>query len=615
MRDIIRLLSTLSILLLLSCRPEVASFRFAVSDSTSVRIYEEPGQRSDFEGRYIELRSLRATPLYTFAHEVAVGPSFSGVPEAFRLVYACDARGILELHHSTGEVEEIGLPPTGNAYLDYRIPISEGSRLSAFRIRAGELKGELRIDAVGLGNFYPGFRDPADGTVPMLGHGFRRLEEGAGEGIRFEFPDITESAVGAAEGALDSGTVVDWYTGPAAERMFDGTERTGTGSVVVQISYRFEPSDISAIDTTIVFTIAALSVRSGGTPEAEPVSRRIELIPKIGERSFSVYSSMIGFAPGTLVCTDLGRGFEITGIRVLPALPSESWRGLSADLGSILEYDRSWWRRAEFEIFSWNLYPDILVVDTADYAVQANMFTRLAFYVEKAGSVGTIIDESMIPRLHGWNAHDYRAEDLARFFNDAATQEVALTAGESALRRLLILNGVLDYSPSGLSAVSGGILSISRQSSDYLRRLFARHEGYHGVFFADTEYREECFKIWNSLAAAERRFWRGFLRWKGYDSTDEYLTVNEYQAYIMQQAEGKVNGYYTGYIIPSYLEKRPQETDLITEFLATHPNTFIRSAEMVNRAVFETTGIPPSGLFCIDSIAPVPLPEDISSDL
>ena len=41
--------------------------------------------------------------------------------------------------------------------------------------------------------------------------------------------------------------------------------------------------------------------------------------------------------------------------------------------------------------------------------------------------------------------------------------------------------------------------------------------------------------LWDSLPAKERQFYTDFLGSLGYDNTDRYLTVNEFQAYLMQQ--------------------------------------------------------------------------------
>ena len=43
------------------------------------------------------------------------------------------------------------------------------------------------------------------------------------------------------------------------------------------------------------------------------------------------------------------------------------------------------------------------------------------------------------------------------------------------------------------------------------------------------------FTVWDSLPENERVFYKAFLASLGYDSDDEFLAVNEFQAYLMQQ--------------------------------------------------------------------------------
>lgn len=81
----------------------------------------------------------------------------------------------------------------------------------------------------------------------------------------------------------------------------------------------------------------------------------------------------------------------------------------------------------------------------------------------------------------------------------------------------------------------GGVIAISRSSSEIERRYLLTHESFHGIFFASSAYRDFVFTLWYSLPENERVFYKGFLASLGYDSDDEFLAVNEFQAYLMQQ--------------------------------------------------------------------------------
>jgi len=58
---------------------------------------------------------------------------------------------------------------------------------------------------------------------------------------------------------------------------------------------------------------------------------------------------------------------------------------IPADPGKILSYPQASWRDKRYEVFRWDVFPQILIFDTANYDVQDQLFKRLAFFVEKAG--------------------------------------------------------------------------------------------------------------------------------------------------------------------------------------------------------------------------------------
>ena len=100
-------------------------------------------------------------------------------------------------------------------------------------------------------------------------------------------------------------------------------------------------------------------------------------------------------------------------------------------------------------------FPAVLIFDTASYDVQDGLFKRLAYFVEKAGYRGEIEDPAALAGKHGYNAHDYRAEDLARFFSEAARQGDALTPGEAELEQILLSNDLIRKTAAGFSPGRG----------------------------------------------------------------------------------------------------------------------------------------------------------------
>jgi hypothetical protein len=238
------------------------------------------------------------------------------------------------------------------------------------------------------------------------------------------------------------------------------------------------------------------------------------------------------------------RGAE-SGRRPLSAVePLEVGPGepIPADLGAVLAFSPAHWRQADYEVFRWSAVDSILVFDTASYDVQDRLFKRLAFFVEKTGYAGTIPEMESIAGLHGFNAHDYRAEDLARFYLAASSRGVSLLPEELALREFLLASGVLEGSGSSLRPGSGGVLSISRSSTPASRQRFLTHEALHGLYFTSASFRAGASAIWEASSDGLEQFIRLYLSWPdwSYDLDNPYLLVNEFMAYLLQYREGEV---------------------------------------------------------------------------
>jgi hypothetical protein len=225
-------------------------------------------------------------------------------------------------------------------------------------------------------------------------------------------------------------------------------------------------------------------------------------------------------------------------VRAFPAEP------VPADPGLITGYSREAWRDPRYEVFQWEAFPSILIFDTADYAVQDRLFKRLAFFTEKAGFRGRLATDREIAELHGWNAHDYRAEDLARFFEAARLSDFPLLAEERELRSVLLEADIIRLSGAGYAAGAGAVISISRESADYLRSLFMVHEGFHGLFFIDEEFRDFSRGRWEQLSETARRFILSYFDYQHYDVTDSYLMVNEFMAHCLQQPVSQAALYF-----------------------------------------------------------------------
>ena len=226
------------------------------------------------------------------------------------------------------------------------------------------------------------------------------------------------------------------------------------------------------------------------------------------------------------------------------------------DLGEILSWPLSSWRNRHYEVFSWDSFPEILIYDTADYAVQDLLFKRLAFFVEKEGFIGYMAHNEEIAHLHGWNAHNYRAEDLAVFFQTARENNFPLNAEEWELEYMLLTSGIIRWNYNDeIVPGRGAVLSISRESDRVdtaLRPRFLNHEAFHGLYFIDEDFRIFSRQRWASFPLFARDFLLAYFNLQAYDLENDYLVVNEFMAHVLQFPVSNASWYF-GEHLPNIL--------------------------------------------------------------
>ncbi|WP_457424734.1 hypothetical protein [Roseateles sp. P5_E7] len=200
----------------------------------------------------------------------------------------------------------------------------------------------------------------------------------------------------------------------------------------------------------------------------------------------------------------------------------------------------------------------VLVIQFPNLWAQGRALNRAAALIEKAGTRRdqVLTDAGLQDALAAADdneasyflGHDYRADDLARFFSLAQTQQVALNADELRLRQLLLDAGLLQAAgPGQFSGNSDrALISFSAEQADdpatpqdegmdgQRRESVLRHELSHGRYFTDARYRDHCRHFWTELLSeTERQTWRRYLDRLGYDPANEELMVNETQAMLM----------------------------------------------------------------------------------
>jgi hypothetical protein len=229
---------------------------------------------------------------------------------------------------------------------------------------------------------------------------------------------------------------------------------------------------------------------------------------------------------------------------------------------------------SDFALFKWDALPSVVVLVFKDYDTQDRYLKRLAFFVEKAGYRGTLQKDEVIEPLHGWNAHDYRPEDLAAFFEKASAVSFPLSIQERSLEKLLIARGILREEEGKVGPGTGALLSVSLETEQNLRRTLLVHESTHAIFFADEEYRAFVRKIWSSLSDDEKWFWKAYFSWAMYDTGSDYLMANEFQAYLMQQPTSSAMEYFTVRKADELLAKHPELEARVDAYMKRYGASF-----------------------------------------
>jgi len=570
--------------------PATGNSRSAESDpstedgrlSVSVPLREKPGAAAEQEGLLLAADEGMASPDYKVLYRKAGldGESWRG--SVFHIRYSSTVPLVLELTGEADPARKVALPPSEGNVLEVRVPL-HSMLLRSFRFVTAENTGPAGFSLRALELYANGRKDKGAGDK--------------GTGAENTGDDGTGDKGTGAGPVLSLGPLIS---------------PEGGGSRFIQTAYELEYS------YTPRFVQAALEeeernvvLELGGKEQVLP----IRLFVREGTHSVYFYSRDLPFVPDSITVGKSIPEFRIEKVVTRPVslLVEKLPAPIPADMGTILRYDTNAWRRSDYELFSWNLFPRILIFDFRDYQLQSAFLKRLSFFVEKKGSTGQLLPNSIIGSLHGWNAHDYRAGDLARFFQLAEERSFELNPEEYLLRDILLKHGIIQWEDNIYTEGEGGILSISRESGDRLRYLFITHEGYHGLYFASEEYRMAVNSIWNDLSEDEKEFWRIFLDWKLYNTRDIDLTMNEFQAYLMQQHLSYVDTYFKEYTIPRLVRRYPEYLSRGELFLELYPEHFIRSAGRIQDVSRSVAGISAGDLVCVrESPVIVRKSEDLS---
>jgi len=265
---------------------------------------------------------------------------------------------------------------------------------------------------------------------------------------------------------------------------------------------------------------------------------------------------------------------------------------ITADPGLILHWPQTQWRHPSYELFAWEQFPSVLIFDFADYSAQASYLKRLSFFAEKKGFTGNLISDKELAPLHGFNAHDYRAETLATFFQKAEEEHFPLNKSELHLRAILFHNGIIVRTETGIEAGNGAIVSISRQSAPGLRYRFITHECLHGIYFTEENFRTVVTGVFRQTDPRAVRFLRRYFEVYSalqYNTDDDYLLQNEFMAYLLQQDSSSLQHYYNK--ISWFRTMNEAEPALCRYMRNTNAKAFMQAAAQMSSFLYTTWGV------------------------
>jgi hypothetical protein len=246
------------------------------------------------------------------------------------------------------------------------------------------------------------------------------------------------------------------------------------------------------------------------------------------------------------------------------------------------------------ELFQFIPNPLIYILDFSTLMHQAITLNRLGYFIEhKDAPRDRVLSDNEIEALIGYQldyefniwGFDFRASDIARFYNFAESQRITLNSEEHKLLELVLQNSIIAKHDEGYVPTNPerALLSVPEDIEFYLAdfspsRLFPEerasvlsHELSHGEYFTNPEYKAYCAEFWNTALTFEER--AEFTRWLGemsYDTSNLDLIINETQAYI-----GHTGDKLYGLNIPE-----PRLQELHKAFFSSSPiQSFIMEAQ------------------------------------
>jgi hypothetical protein len=251
--------------------------------------------------------------------------------------------------------------------------------------------------------------------------------------------------------------------------------------------------------------------------------------------------------------------------------------------------------------------PRIHVLDYESLHAQGRALNRIAAFIEwhEAPKERVLDDRTLTTLIERTSenpdtlffGHDYRATDLARFFTAAQRPGIVLNEDEQALLALLLDQDFMRADQDGFTIIPPEkvLIAIPREQADNpetpqkefisapMRKTILSHELGHGEFFTNQDYARYCEYFWRySLSVSQREAFTRFLSaTQHYDVRNEYLLINEFQAYL---AYSGVDGYFFGYDVVAGISAG-EMAQLRKQFITNSPAHFRPVQESLEEAI------------------------------
>ena len=340
-----------------------------------------------------------------------------------------------------------------------------------------------------------------------------------------------------------------------------------------------------------------------------PGKDRIYTYRNLKDNTVTFYTASIGFVPANITVEQFDTGLDMMGSVEMKEIALDGkapMTPLPADFKQILEYNSNQWRYSDWEVYSWESFPGILIIDFQNFNIQSHMLKRLSYFVEKRGYTGKIHSFTRLSGKTDWNAHNYKAKDLAAFFTEAVRSGAVLTSAESCLRELLLANGIIEKSGEGYSGGEDkGIVSVSQESTPHVRALLLTHEGYHGLFYAAPGLKELVYDLWDKLIPEAQEMWVDYLKsadvWN-YDYKNGYLLRNEMLGYMMQQKD--FAEYFDNMMFPRLLKRIPDKAEHYQQNRDVARQAFLDTAAKIGDFLLKEYNLSPGNLSYMREVRP-----------